>query len=85
MPVPGENVDSGNNGQRCDPSPPHLVADEKHTKRRKEKEFIAMTAASGCILGASCSPSADTEGLKKAYGVFSQEAQAHDCRFAHFP
>lgn len=37
-----------------------------------------MTAASGCILGASCSPSADTEGLKKAYGVFAKEAQAHD-------
>lgn len=37
-----------------------------------------MTAASGCILGASCSASADTEGLKKAYGVFAQEAQAHD-------
>lgn len=37
-----------------------------------------MTAASGCILGASCSASADTEGLKKAYGVFAQEAQGHD-------
>ena len=78
MPVPGKNVDSRNNGQRNDPSPPHLVADEKHTKRGKEKEFIAVTAASGCILGASCSQNADGEGLKKAYGVFAQEAQTHD-------
>jgi len=78
MPVTGENVDSRNNGQGNDPSPPHLVADEKHTKRGKEKEFIAVTAASGCILGASCSSSADAEGLKKAYRVFVQEAQAHD-------
>lgn len=37
-----------------------------------------MTAASGCILGASCSRSADAEGLKKAYGVFAQEAQNYD-------
>lgn len=37
-----------------------------------------MTEASGCILGASCSRSADAEGLKKAYGVFAREAQEHD-------
>jgi hypothetical protein len=58
--------------------PPHLVADEKHTERGGKKEFIAMTAASGCILGASCSCSADAEGLKKTDGVFAQEAQNYD-------
>jgi hypothetical protein len=40
-----------------------------------------MTAASGCILGASCSSSADAESLKKAYRVFAQEAQAHDADY----
>jgi hypothetical protein len=53
------------------------VADEKHSWRLGHRVYIATTAAQGCFLGAALSPTADTEGLTKAYGVFAAEAQAH--------
>jgi len=50
------------------------VADEKHTQRRGQREYVAVTAAGNCFLGASLSSSADREGLEQAYGVFRTEA-----------
>jgi hypothetical protein len=39
--------------------------------------YLAVTAAQGCVLGASLSASAGQEGLTQAYGVFQQEAAHH--------
>jgi hypothetical protein len=58
-----------------DDLPEHLVADEKHTKDRGEKCYIAMTCGGNCILGASVAMKADEAALTGAYGVFRTEAQ----------
>jgi hypothetical protein len=50
------------------------VADEKHSWRRGERIYIAVTAAMGCFFGAEIAETADAEALEKAYGVFQQEA-----------
>ena len=55
--------------------PEHLVADEKHTKDRGEKCYIATTCGSNCILGVSVAMKADEACLTSAYGVFKTEAQ----------
>lgn len=55
-------------------SPPHLLSDEKHTWWMGERVYVATTVAADCLLGAELSPSAGTEDLKVAYGVFAQEA-----------
>lgn len=63
--------------------PAHVVADEKHTRLRGKKAFVAVTVASDCILGASLSPSASEEALKAAYGVFAEEA--NDLKSGYHP
>ena len=55
--------------------PEHLVADEKHTKDRGDKCYIATTCGSNCVLGASVAMNADEVALTKAYGVVKTEAQ----------
>jgi hypothetical protein len=50
------------------------VADEKHSWRRGERIYIAVTAAMGCFLGAEIAETSDADTLEKAYGVFQQEA-----------
>jgi hypothetical protein len=55
--------------------PENLVADEHHRRRDGEKNYIATTVGEGCCLGSALSQSADSVGLKEAYGVFKQEAQ----------
>lgn len=57
--------------------PPHLVADEKHCDWQGQRVYLAVTAAQGCVLGASLSASAGQDGLTKAYRVFQQEATHH--------
>ena len=56
--------------------PRDLVADEKHSWLKGNRVYIATTAGQECILGASVSQSAGQAGLKAAYGVFADEAQA---------
>ena len=53
------------------------MADEKHGHWLKERVYLAVTAAKGCLFGNSLSHSAGHEGLKAAYGVFQQEAHDH--------
>ncbi len=55
--------------------PRHLLADEHHQKRDGLKTYLATTVAKGCVLGVEPSDSADGPALKKAYGVFKEEAQ----------
>jgi len=56
--------------------PQDLLDDEKHTKRLKEKNYIAMTVAKECILGAELSNSASELALTESYSVFSHEARS---------
>jgi len=56
--------------------PQDLLADEKHTKRGGEKQYIAMTVAKECILGSAMAESASEVSLKEAYGVFAHEARS---------
>jgi len=58
--------------------PQHLLADEKHTRFQGNKAYIATTVANDCVLGASISLTADTEGLTEAYSHFKDEAQRLD-------
>ena len=53
------------------------MADEKHGNWQGERIYLAVTAAAGCILGNSLSPSAGPEDLQAAYGVFEQEMFDH--------
>lgn len=53
------------------------MADEKHTRWLKQRIYLAVTAAKGCLFGNHLSLSAGNEGLKAAYGVFQQEAHDH--------
>lgn len=55
--------------------PKHLLADEHHTKCDAEKNYIATTVGSGCILGSALSEAAGTDDLAEAYDVFKTEAQ----------
>ncbi len=57
------------------PSPPQLVADEKHSWWWGERVYITVTAAVGCFLGVSLAQRADAVVLQQAYGEFQLEAQ----------
>lgn len=54
--------------------PEHLSADEKHSRLKGEKVYIATTVGAQCILGASVSEDAGEKGLKQGYGKFKEEA-----------
>lgn len=54
--------------------PEHLAADEKHSRLKGSKIYIATTVGENCILGASVSEDAGEKGLKESYGIFRDEA-----------
>ena len=58
--------------------PTHILADEKHTKLKKEKVYVATTVGDQCILGASVCETADEKGLTEGYSHFQKEAQNVD-------
>jgi len=55
--------------------PEDLVADEKHTRIKGKKAYIATTCAKECLLGVSVTNQADEKSLTQAYQVFKDEAQ----------
>ena len=55
--------------------PAHLLADEKHTWRQGERQYVATTVGSGCLLGAEVVAEASTEALEAGSGVFLEEAR----------
>jgi hypothetical protein len=57
------------------PIPQHLLADEHHQTCDGEKVYVATTVGGGCCLGAAVAPSASSEDLSAAYGVFAAEAR----------
>ena len=71
----GRNSLAGTTVRVSDKMPQHIAADEHHLDWRGEKGFLAMTAASGCALGAALTKAADEDHLLEAYGVFDQEAR----------
>ena len=62
--------------------PDHLSADEKHSRLRGEKVYVATTVGSQCILGASVSKNATESGLTEAYGKFKMEVCGVDPAYA---
>lgn len=50
--------------------PQHIVADEKHTREKGEKAYVATTVAKNWIEGVSIAKSANEAGYTRAYGVF---------------
>ena len=58
-----------------DKLPPHIVADEKHTRLKGEKVYVPTTVADGCILGASVVSSPSANDLEAGYGDFAAEAR----------
>ena len=72
----------GTTNKSTDKLPKDLLADEKHTKINGEKAYVATIAGDDCILGASISEKADTEGLKEAYGHFVSEANEIDSSYS---
>lgn len=64
-----------------DKLPEDVLADEKHTRMKGEKVYIATTVASECILGAEISKSAGTKDLTEAYSVFKEESQNIDPQY----
>jgi len=61
--------------------PKHLLADEKHSRIRGDKAYVATTVGNQCILGASVAEDAGEKSLTEAYGVFKKEAQCLDHDF----
>ena len=70
----GRNSVVGTTVNTPDDLPEDILADEKHTHFNGQKVYIATTVANDCVLGASVSLDADTEGLTEAYGHFKTEA-----------
>lgn len=66
----------GTTVKRKENLPEALIADEKHTRWREHKVYVATTVAKGCILGAAVADRADEANLHEAYGVFAEEAKA---------
>jgi hypothetical protein len=58
--------------------PKDLLADEKHTRLRGEKVYLATTVGGGCILGAALCEGADAKALTQGYGKFAEEARDLD-------
>lgn len=70
----GRHSIAGTTVRRAD-LPEHLLADEHHQTRDGDKTYLATTVGAGCCLGAALAPTANTDDLTAAYGVFRQEAR----------
>ncbi len=55
--------------------PEDLLADEKHTRIKGKKAYIATTCAKECILSVDITNKADEKSLTQAYQIFKDEAQ----------
>lgn len=78
----GRNSIVGTTVRSTEDLPQHVVGDEKHTKRRGQKAYIATTVAKNCFFGASAAENANEPELTKAYGVFKRESTAIKADYA---
>jgi len=74
----GRNQIVGTTVKHPDRLPKHLLGDEKHTRLRGEKVYLATTVGEGCLLGAALCEGADAKALTQGYGVFAEEARNLD-------
>ena len=58
--------------------PKDVIADEKHSKRKGKKVYVATTVGNDVISGAALSPSASAKDLTVAYQEFADEAKNVD-------
>ena len=71
----GRNSIVGTTVKKAELLPEHVVADEKHSRQKSGKVYIATTVAQGCIVGSALTSAANTEALTEAYKDFKEEAQ----------
>ncbi len=71
----GRNSITGTTVKHAEHLPKDLLADEKHTKHRGEKVYVATTVGDDCILGAAMCKDAGAVALTEGYGVFAKEAR----------
>ncbi len=70
----GRNSIVGTTIKNPDLLPEHVDADEKHSRLKGEKVYVATTVGNQCMLGASVSADAGEKSLTKAYGKFKEES-----------
>jgi hypothetical protein len=78
----GKNSVVGTTVKQTDHLPKDVLADEKHTRLNGEKVYVATTVGADCVLGASVTLRADTDGLEEGYSHFQTEAQDLDQDYA---
>jgi hypothetical protein len=71
----GRNSIVGTTVRNPEDIPRNLASDEKHSWILGNKVYVATTVGNQCILGASIAVDAGDAALRKAYGVFKNEAQ----------
>ncbi len=71
----GRNSVVGTTIKSPDHLPKDIVADEKHSRIKGEKTYIATTAAQECIVGCTLAETASTDDLAQAYGEYKEEAE----------
>ena len=71
----GRNSIVGTTVKHPEALPKDLLGDEKHSKHRGEKVYLATTVGKDCVLGAAACAGADGAALTQGYGVFAQEAR----------
>jgi len=62
--------------------PRHLAADEKHTKLKGDKVYVATTVGDGNILGCEVAADAGNDSLAEAYGVFKDDVREVDAEYS---
>ncbi len=62
--------------------PEDIAADEKHTRIKGKKAYIATTCSKECILGVSVVNQADEKNLTQAYQVFKDEARKLESNYS---
>lgn len=62
--------------------PEHLIADEKHVTSSSPTQYLCVSAARGCILGANLTDDITTEAFTLGYSHFAREARAVDSSYS---
>ncbi len=65
----------GSTVKDLDALPEDLIADEKHSRLKKNKVYLPITTSNGCFPGVSVVKSAGAVDLHKGYQEFKHEAQ----------
>ncbi len=69
----GRNSIIGTTIKDSDLLPEHLASDEKHSRLKGNKIYVATTVGENCIFGASVSKDTGENSLKEGYGIFRDE------------